>query len=739
MAGEAKYVQVLLPLKLEWQPYYRCPHNLELRPGSRVRVSFAGKQYSGVVLSEPSENQPKGIKRILDIEGPEPLADISRQEMALWKFVAEYYMCTLGEVYKMAYPSASTRQELLNAARMQRRDASAKAKAEHLKERIEKLRESIGRREAICEALRDGTKKREALGSSITAAKERLEALQSELVQLQQAAGEVKNTGDVSLLFPTLSPAQEQAKTDINNAFKDGKTALLQGVTGSGKTEVYISLALDCLCRGRSVLMMVPEIALEKQLEDRLRSYFADSLLTFHSGETIVHRSEAAEIIRQEGNSRKPYIMLGTRSSIFLPHNNLGLVIVDEEHDGSYKQQDPAPRYNGRDCASVLARLHKANLLLGSATPSLEALFNARAGRYAKVLLKEKYYGGSEPQTVVIDTSAERKKNGMVGSFSRKLIELISGELSEGGQVLLLRSRRAYSTAMQCGECGEIVKCPRCNVPLNFHKESDMLVCHYCGFREGVRSCEKCGGELLGTGAGTQKIEEEAAALFPEARIARLDSDASASGRARIIKDFSQGRISILVGTQILAKGLDFPNATLVGAIGTDSLLGRMDFRADEKTVQLLSQLRGRTGRRRCRGGLLAIQTAQSRHPVYRMMGGEIEPEALEEAILSERRAFGFPPYTRMININLKDVSSPRLDILSKSLMQEISGIFPGAIGPYAPPVDKISDNYLMSIRLNLPRTGESLRLKEKLKNLIRSFEQKHKWTGHIAIDVDPA
>lgn len=683
----AGYVQVLLPLRLDWAPYYSVPEGMQVRRGSRVRVKFAGREYSGVVLGTPSPQRPEGIKAILGIEGPEPLADISAQELDFWKFVAEYYLCTEGEVYRMAYPATATRQELLRAAR--------KAKAEAAPPKKSSRKKAAAAEEAL---------------------------------QGDEAPGGGKNV--------QLTAAQMTACGGIQAAFKAGKPALLQGVTGSGKTEIYIALAKETLASGRNVLMLVPEIALEKQLEDRIAEYFGPKLLTFHSGETAVHRAKVIEALRSRDT--EGYFLLGTRSALFLPHCNLGLVIVDEEHDSSYKQQDPAPRYNGRDCAAVLALQHKARLLLGSATPSLESLYNVDSGRYSKVGLNEKYYGGSEPQTVIIDTSAERKKNGMVGSFSRKLIALIEGRLSKGEQVLLLRARRAYATAMQCSECGEIAKCPRCNVPLSYHKDSNTLECHYCGFREPLRPCAKCGGVLQGIGSGTQKIEEEAAALFPQARIARLDSDATPLQRAEIVKDFAEGRTDILVGTQILTKGLDFPDLTLVAAIGTDALLGRMDFRADEKAVQLLSQFRGRAGRR-SGGGMLAIQTAQKEHPVFRMMEGGMSGSTLDENILAERKTFGFPPFCRMINVNIKDSNEARLEVLSRALMKEISETIPGAVGPYSPQIDKISNNFLKTIRLNLPRDKKTPAIKARLYGIIRKFEESRKWQGHTGIDVDPS
>ena len=743
MSESGKYVQVMLPLKLDWAPYYRCSEGLEVHRGSRVRVSFAGRKYTGVALGEPVEERPEGIKNILPVEALEPVRDVREQELDFWAFLADYYLCTEGEAFRMAYPATIVKQEIQSARRREKEQARAEAEsAEKERRRAENARliaegrKPRYRKIAAEDKAAEEKAKAEAAKKAAEAKAEETEAAN----RTTEAKGEEANKAakerseiEENLRSVSLSKAQKEAKELISKAFEKGKPVLLQGVTGSGKTEIYIALAKDTLAGGRNVLMLTPEIALEKQLEERMKEYFGSALLTFHSGETTAHRARMAEAVR---NGK--YIMLGTRSALFLPHTNLGLVIVDEEHDSSYKQQDPAPRYSARDCAAIMARLHGAGLLLGSATPSLESLYNVQRGLYAKVRLDERYFGGDAPVCEIIDTTAERKKNGMVGSFSRKLTALVEGRLSKGEQVLLLRTRRGYSTSMQCTGCGEIVRCPRCNVPLSFHKESNALECHYCGFHEAPHRCHKCGGELSGIGSGTQKIEEEAAALFPDARIARLDSDATPSERARIIRDFASGKTNILVGTQILTKGLDFPKLTLVASIGTDSLLGLMDFRADERAVQVLSQLRGRAGRRGG-GGLLAIQTAQSGHPVFRMMKGSMSEEEFYEGMLAERSAFGFPPFTRMVNINLEDINPARLEVLSAALFKIIRSIFPGAIGPYAPQVDRIAGKYLKTIRLNLPRDRETASLKGRLRKAIREFENERKWTGHILIDADPA
>ena len=327
--------------------------------------------------------------------------------------------------------------------------------------------------------------------------------------------------------------------------------------TSSGKTEIYIKLALEALESGKNVLYLVPEIALSRQLEDRLYTYFGEKMLIFHSGESAASKRNVAEAVR---NSEDGYIVLGTRSSLFLPHHDLGLIVVDEEHDNSYKQDSPAPRYNGRDTALMLKQIHGCSIVLGSATPSLEEMYNCRTGKHTLIELKQRFHGSDSSDIEMIDTKAERRKNGMVGNFSRKLIGHISTTLEKGGQVIILRSRRSWAPVLQCDSCGELVRCPHCNVSMSLHKNG-RLVCHYCGHTGHYDGrCSRCGGSLTSLGAGTQKIEDEARSLFPEARIARLDSDTAQSRQyeKNIIRDFESGKIDILIGTQIVTKGFDF-------------------------------------------------------------------------------------------------------------------------------------------------------------------------------------
>jgi primosomal protein N' (replication factor Y) len=516
---------------------------------------------------------------------------------------------------------------------------------------------------------------------------------------------------------------------------------MLHGATGSGKTEIYIKAAHKALSEGKNVLYLVPEIALSRQLEDRLYEHFEDRLMIFHSGESAASKRNIAEIIRTQEGSNGNYILLGTRSSLFLPHHNLGLIIVDEEHDSSYKQDSPAPRYNGRDTALILHQIQGSDILLGSATPSLEEMYNCLSGRHIKVDLSERYHGSEDAEIEIIDTKAERRKNGMIGNFSRILIGQISDALTSGGQVLILRARRAWATALQCENCGEIQKCPRCNVSLSFHKATGQQKCHYCGQTVAHSgNCNKCGGSLIPLGAGTQKIEEEAAQLFPNARIARLDSDTAQNKtyEKQTIRSFAKGEIDILIGTQIVTKGFDFENLNLVAIIAADSLLGMHDFRADEKALQLLEQFRGRSGRR-SEKGIFIIQTAQPDHPIYQNLKTNNSKDYSLQ-LLEERKDFNFPPFCRIIELTLRDGNEKRAYAMSLKLAEQLSSIFSmeTLTGPYQPAVDKIENEHIWKLRVNLPKNKVLNTNKLMLTKAISDFEKSNKYTGHITLNVDP-
>ena len=850
MMSKKIFIQVILPLRLEWEPFYyldgemtdsgmslrqaQRPGSLfkqsklvaesakvtekdgmPIRIGDRVRVNFAGKEYVGVISVVDAGKQAEAmgiVDRVKPIAGmAEGLEPVSVEEITLWRQIAEYYLCTVGEVYKAAYPAqkvaeeeALARMDAMKAEREEKNRTRIEEKIKRLRERAEKKAELAGK--ARKEECRERyLAEKETLEREIMVLTGKVTPIVSEMVTSTGSVTErdssvayrqVAELVEASMKIGkniVLSAAQEAAYSKIKEIFAKGKPALLHGVTGSGKTEIYLKLAQETLAKGKNVLYLVPEIALSRQLEDRISETFPEELLVFHSAETMSKKREVAAILRhcsstksineyknvhQSANiikasasrdtqictsgtirntNRHGYVVLGTRSAIFLPHKELGLVIVDEEHDTSYKQDSPAPRYNGRETAIMMAKIFSANVVLGSATPSLESLYNCSVGRYGLVTLSKRFYDAADSDIEIIDTIAERRKNGMVGSFSRKLIERIGECLGRHQQVLILRERRAYSPIVQCQECGGIPKCRCCNVSLSLHRRTDgseRLVCHYCGrVYEYTGKCPKCGGELKPLGSGTQKIEEEAAKLFPNARIARLDSDTAQSRKYETdtIRKFSKGEIDILIGTRMVAKGFDFSGLSLVAVLQADSILGQEDYRADERGLQLLEQFRGRCGRRGEKG-LFVIQTSQPEHPVYQSIDGQLDENGTMARFLGERKMFGYPPYSRVIGVIVKDYNLARVDLLSRELAEAIRGALgvrlsfapgiqtgPNVIGPYSPAIDKISNQNIRQIRLLLPKDRSLARNKETLAAAVERFEKEKKYSGHIALDVDPA
>lgn len=815
-SGQA-YIQVILPLKLDWVPFYRVPGG-GVNLGEKVKVIFAGKEYTGVAMSVASE-LPAGLEasKVRDIISIEKqLAPISPEEISFWSMVGGYYMCSVGEVFKTACPASRLSREEVSARSRQREEERRRKALEALARKEEKRLADMARLEArisrtedmLAKARNETTRSRYRL--QIDTFRSALDALRgtvevgapgcsaetgdmlhnsgaapsrnvvtggtevgvpgcsAETRDMLHNSGTPTSTNAVTEVSATvcsaetgdmlrdsgtaasettarivLSGEQEKAAEKARKAFGKGRTALLHGVTGSGKTEIYCTLALEAMARGENVLYLVPEIAMSRQLETRLEACFGDSLMVFHSHETDARRGAVADRL---ASSEKGLIILGTRSALFLPHRRLGLIIVDEEHDGSYKQESPAPRYNGRDAALMLASVHAGcNAILGSATPSLESLYNCKTGKYEYIRLDRKYHGAAEAEVEVIDTIAERKKNGMVGEYSRKLIDRMEKALAAGGQVLILRSRRSYSPAVQCSECGEIPKCPRCNVSLSLHKNGpSRLVCHHCGYSISTNGfCRSCGGALTGIGAGTQKLEEEARTLFPGARIERLDSDTAKNPRfeEETVRKFAAGETDILIGTQIVAKGFDFGGLSLVVVMAADSLLAVEDFRADEKALQLLEQVRGRCGRRDSKG-LVVVQTARPQHPVFSALSGLNRiPELMEE-----RAAFGYPPYMRIVTLSVADRFEDRCrrdaQDLAAALGNRLGDVLASKgmslVGPFAPGQGKEAGAYLQEIRISLRRDKSIRSVKERLLSAVRDFEKESKGRVKVAIDVDP-
>lgn len=671
MKKEYEYLEVILPLRLHTELTYRTEGCGRVAVGSWVRVPLRGHLVLGVV-SKVSDSVPDDIpqEKILMAVPAEDIPAVEPWELEYWYTLAEYYMCTPGEVLKCAC--------------------------------------SVSLRNADPGRQSSRRKKK----------------------QTQPKASERE-------LF-LLSKPQESAASEIRNAFAKKKNALLCGVTGSGKTEIYIHLADEQLKAGRDVLYLVPEIAVSRQLEERLESVFGSSLVVFHSQRTAAQRRNAAELIRSK--ERGPLILLGTRSSIFLPLHNPGLFIVDEEHDRSYKQDDPAPRYNGRDAAIMMGAQRNVPVLLGSATPSFESLYNVSLGKYIRVDLPVRYHEAPDPEVEIIDTVRERRLRNMQGQFSRKLLKEMAAVARKGGQTLVFRSRRAYAPMVQCAECGAPALCPSCSVSLTYHKFNSTLACHYCGHIETYTTrCRSCGEPALEErGAGTEKLEEELREAFPELRVERFDADTAQtrSQQEKLISEFASGEINIMVGTQMIAKGFDFAHLSLVAVVSADGIFSVQDFRSDERALQLITQLTGRSGRRgEC--GRIVIQTAQPDHPVLK---GFVEgnPAGVSK-LLEERREFGFPPYVRMIAITVRDKKEGRLWNVCRRISELAKECGIGNIaGPMPAAVDLVGGFHISEFSIRLARDSRLRSKKRALSGGIELIERDFNGLVDIKVDVDP-
>lgn len=712
------FVSVILPVKFKEEVLYLLPDSFlhynsptaatenaagecTVAPGTRVRVHFGKREMIGVVRGfryadrgeVPLERLGKPLE-YKEIDGVVELPAIKREQLEFWQVLADYYLCTVGEVYKAAYPALAVRQESVK---------SRKSPVLFL-ERISFSPEGISQHA-------DGHPEQ------------------------QHADGHSAPLGTEPQLLPRLSQRQQGAFDEIRAHFGSGKRpVLLHGATGSGKTEIYVKLAQEVLAKGKNVLFMVPEIALSKELESRLKGYFGERLLLFHSKVTAAQKHFVHSVVLQAGGN-SPVVVLGTRSSLFLPFAQLGLVIVDEEHDPSYKQSDPAPRYNARDAAVLLASIYGAHLVMGSATPSFESLYNVSIKKYARVMLPFRYFGAPAPDVEIIDTIKARRVGEMKGSFSQKLINALKENMEQGGQALVFRNRRSYSPMVQCDNCGQIPKCPHCNVSLSYHRYNNTLRCHYCDYTSLFSSrCPQCSsGELVARGAGTERVEEELRELLPLARIERFDADVAESKREeeRIIGSFAKGEIDILVGTQMLSKGFDFEKLSLVALLQADTVLGMEDFRADERALQLFTQLIGRSGRRGIRGKML-IQSAQKNHPIFKIFKLDtLFPDS--SALLDERREFRFAPYVRMVKITLRHRTMEELERLTAAVAA-IQVPCLEITGPFVPGLERLRGEWQRAFYVKFARDS---RLSHNKRVLMERLEALNA-PNSIVVDVDP-
>lgn len=746
------YADIVLPLA---QPTYTfsIPEGMEVEVGCAVAVQFGSKgYYTGIVWRVHDERPPfKRVKSIHHVIFPERLLDEKRQQF--WEWMSRYYLAELGLVMRVALPSwVKPRAESDDAfLKMEfhprteqyfRVEESLYSDEERLSAVFDKLEKRAKKQyDCLLEVVEEQQKGlREVPRRLLRGEIAPLRSLQKKGVLLMEEHPPQREQDSAQFLLPELTPSQQQALLELKRSFgeENKRAALLQGVTGSGKTEIYIHLIAEVLAKGGDVLMLVPEIALTSQLIQRMERVFGSRVTAYHSKLTNLRRSENfMRLTRSQGGE----LVVGARSALFLPLNHLQLIIVDEEHDMGYKQTNPAPRYQARDCAVMMAHLFNAHTLLGSATPSLETWLNAKSGKYGFAELKERYGDGRLPKIILSDTLRAAKRGERQSHFNQLLLDKIEQRLQCGEQVMLFQNRRGFAPYVECPECGWTARCPHCNVSLTYHKAQNQLMCHYCGYTESLPSrCPAChAAEVAPKGFGTEKVSEQIARIFPEARVGRLDRDMATSEKAfgEVLRDFSAHKIDILVGTQMITKGFDFEGVSLVGILNADNLLLNPDFRASERAFQLMMQVAGRAGRKDNRGEVV-IQTSDVSNPVIRQVV-EGDYEAMARMQLSEREAFFYPPYSRLTALVLRCDDVQTLRRGAAELAKSLRGRFGRRVlGPMPPPVDRIRGEYLMGILLKVEHGASSQKAKEVLQEELRHFTQQDEWKRiTIQIDVD--
>ena len=733
----SRFADIVLPLA---QPAYTFAvgEGVEVRVGDAVAVQFGKNSvYTGIVWRLHDTPPAKGIaKPILRVLYDKPL--LSELQMRFWEWIADYYICSVGEVMRVALPSiikAKARCEDEFEPYIPKRETTVNLVVEAFTADVREkmMRRAPKRYEALCAIEQaGGTLPRHAVELDAAALKALVKA---GLVEMGERDYVLDSEWSKTLL-PKLSTAQKMTLDELQKGLTDKRVALLHGVTSSGKTEIYTHLIEERLSRGEDVLFLVPEISLTTQLVERMRDLFGESVTVYHSKLTPQQRTRLyTDMLSSESGN----FVVGARSALFLPYKKLGLVVVDEEHDSSYKQSEPNPRYNGRDAAIMLASMHGAKCVLGSATPSLESYANYLSGKYAYTQLTERYGGVEMPDIVISDTVRNVKRNERKLHFNKELLDAIADRLENNEQVILFQNRRGYSPYMECPTCGWSARCPHCNVTLSAHQQKGRMVCHYCGYFEPIkRFCPNCKTiELKPMGFGTERVEEAVAELFPEARVLRLDGDTATSSSAynRIIGAFARHEADILVGTQIVSKGLDFANVTLIGVLNGDNLLASPDFRAEERAWQLMMQVAGRAGRRDKRGEVV-IQSAEPQHSVYAMVG---DYERMAAKLLAERKQFGYPPFVRIVKIVMRSGDSKLLVEASMKLGEQLRNRFGRRVlGPVTPLIDKVRGEHRVELMLKVEVESSFSRARAILREEIARLREEKAYRNIVIIcDVD--
>lgn len=817
-----QFVDVILPLPVKGYFTYEVPMEIQqkVEPGMRVIIPFGKKKlYTGLVFSvhqnKPTAYQTKPIIQLLDAA---PV--VNKWQIRLWEWSADYYLCSVGEIYKAALPSglrleSETRifpveldsipdtvdaqeqqiitilqkKEVLTISEISQLIGSANP-LPLLKKMLEKGWVQI--QEDMRQTYKPKTAKFIGLAKridTIDKIEKSLELLvkapkQHELFQffihllkndcfsgqtflkpqlLEQAnasQASIKGLLEKNILKETeeeisrltmkpesmnapkeLNENQELALQQINSAFETKSIVLLHGVTSSGKTEIYIHLMQEALKQNKQVLYLLPEIALTSQIIQRLSHVFGNQVGVYHSKFSDSERVEIYNKVLEPGDNSYT-VILGVRSSIFLPFQNLGLIIVDEEHENTYKQYDPAPRYNARDLAVVLATMHQAKVLLGTATPSIESYYNAQTGRYGLVELMQRHQDIQLPKIVLADVRKATKKKEMHSHFTNTLLLIMEEAMAKKEQIILFQNRRGFSPYLECNNCGWIPKCRWCDVSLTYHKGINKLSCHYCGYStDGVYRCGHCSQPSLETkGFGTEKVEDEISILYPEARVARLDMDTTRGkyGHETIINDFQNRHVDILIGTQMVSKGLDFDHVSVVGILNADNMLRFPDFRAYERSYQLMAQVSGRAGRKN-KQGKVVIQTSDTENFIVQQVISN-NYGAMYQQQLEERRKFFYPPFSRLIKLTLKHRDSKVVDKAAYELVNRIKALpHLQVLGPTMPPVNKIQNQFIRTALIKMHKGNQITPIKRQLEAILEAFKTTSEFKStQVMVDVDP-
>lgn len=754
-----KYVDVILPLPLDGTFTYSVPDGMEGKvvPGVRLLVPL-GKSKKYIAMATRLHNDKpafscKPVEAVLD-----NTPSLLPQQMRLWQWIGYYYMAPLGDVYNAAMPGGlkstekfKPKMELYVELVSTYRSEQALHVALNLVQRALKQAKTLTTFLSLShwdsldgDTPREGIKKvtKEELmnESHCTAAVVKALIDRGILFTYELEIGRLNTNGESHLdLIKPLSLAQQDAYNGILMQMMKKDVVLLHGVTSSGKTEIYIHLIRKVIEEHKQVLYLLPEIALTVQIMERLHRVFGDRLGIYHSKYSDAERVE----IWQKQLSDHPYdVILGARSAVFLPFKNLGLVIIDEEHETSFKQQDPAPRYHARSAAIVLAKMYGAKTLLGTATPSMESYYNAQQGKYGLVELKTRYKGVQLPEIQVVDVKDLRRRKMMSGPFSPQLLAAVREALKNGQQAILFQNRRGFAPMVECKVCGWVPKCKNCDVSLTLHKSINLLTCHYCGYTYPVPTeCPNCGStEIMGRGFGTEKIEDQITEIFPEAKIARMDLDTTRTRNAyeRLIADFSEGRTNLLIGTQMVSKGLDFDKVSVVGILNADSMLNYPDFRAYEHAFMMMAQVSGRAGRKGKRG-LVILQTKNPTLPVIGQVVNN-DYEGLYQGILEERRTFHYPPFFHLINVYVKHKYDKVCEQASHELSKTLRSWFGGRVlGPDKPAVARVKTMNIRKIVIKLENGIDQQKVREYLKFAQQQMGKDPRYGAlQIYYDVDP-